>query len=262
MKRVNDALSRIDRIEKARAGLEELAGSLSGPRCHLKCRQAVEGAAGKVVASHVAGRWVRFEVADDVVTEFRQEHRGRPGKDTRYKKIESHRFSLTFATDAAAVAFDAASDGCFPMCTNDTLMTEAELLGAQKRQPRLERRHATFKGVIEAAPIVLKSDCRIDALGFCLYVALLVHALIERELRQAMARAGIAELPLYYEDRACKTPTAARVLEVLAPLARTVVWHRDEVLTAAAPELSPLQEQLLTLLEVPLGAYVASRARQ
>lgn len=127
-------------------------------------------------------------------------------------------------------------------------MTEAELLGAQKRQPRLERRHATFKGVIEAAPTVLKSDYRIDALGFCLYVALLVHALIERELRRAMAEAGIAELALYHEDRACKTPTAARVLEVLAPLARTVVWHRDEVLTVAPPELSPLQEQLLTLL--------------
>ena len=110
--------------------------------------------------------------------------------------------------------------------------------------------------------MVLKSDCRIDALGFCLYVALLVHALIERELRQAMAEAGITELPLHCEDRACKTPTAARVLEVLAPLARTVICHRDEVLNAAAPELSSLQEQLLTLLEVPLRAYVASRARQ
>jgi transposase len=261
-KRVNDALSRNDRIEKARADLQGLAGSLSGPRCQLKSRQAVEDAARKVVASHVAGRWVRFEVADDVVTEFRQERRGRPGKDTRYKKFESHRFSLTFATDAAAVAFDAASDGCFPMCTNDTEMTEAELLSAQKRQPRLERRHATFKGVIEAAPILLKSDYRIDALGFCLYVALLVHALIERELRQAMAEAGIVELPLYHEDRSCKTPTAARVLEVLAPLARNVVGHRDEVLTVAVPELSPLQEQLLTLLAVPLGAYVAPCVRR
>ncbi len=262
LKRVNDALSRNDRIEKARADLGGLAGSLSSPRCQLKSRQAVEDAARKVVASHVAGRWVRFEVADDVVTEFRQERRGRPGKDTRYKKIESHRFSLTFATDAAAVASDAASDGCFPMCTNDTEMTEAELLGAQKRQPRLERRHATFKGVIEAAPIVLKSDCRIDALGFCLYVALLVHALIERELHQAMAEAGIAELPLYHEDRACKAPTAARVLDVLAPLARTLVCHHGEVLTVVAPQLSPLQEQLLTLLQVPLGSYAASHASQ
>src|SRR5665811_898418 len=36
-------------------------------------------------------------------------------------------------------------------------MTEAEVLAAYKRQPRLERRHATLKGVIEAAPIELKS---------------------------------------------------------------------------------------------------------
>ena len=160
VKRVNDALSRNDRIEKARADLQELAGSLSGPRCQLKSRQAVEDAAHKVVASHVAGRWVRFEVADDVVTESRRERRGRPGKDTRYKKIEAHRL---------------------------------------------------------------------------------------------------------YENRARKTPRAARVLEVLAPLARTVVCHRDEVLTVAPPELSPLQEQLLTLLtllEVPPGAYVASCARR
>jgi hypothetical protein len=72
VKRVNDALSRKDRIEQARADLQDLAGSLSGPRCQLKSCQAVEDDAGKVVASHVAGRWVRFEVADDVVTEFRR----------------------------------------------------------------------------------------------------------------------------------------------------------------------------------------------
>ena len=148
------------------------------------------------------------------------------------------------------------------MCTNDTDKSEAELLGAQKRQPHLERRHATFKGVFEAAPIALKSDCRIDAHGFCLYVALLVHALIEREVRQAMAEAGIPELPHYHEDRACKTPIAARVLEVLAPLARTTVCHRDDVLTVAARELSPLQAQLLTLLEMPLGASVTPCARR
>jgi transposase len=64
------------------------------------------------------------------------------------------------------------------------MLTERELLAACKRQPRLERRHATFKGVIAASPLELKSDYRIDAFGFCLYVALLVHALIERELRR------------------------------------------------------------------------------
>lgn len=256
-KRVNDAASRSDRIERARAGLAELATSLSSPRCRLKSRVAAEEAAKKVVAEAQAVRWVRFEVTDEVATEFRQERRGRPGKDTRYKKVETHRFSLSFSTDADAVAFDATSDGCFPMISNDTEMTAAELLDAYKRQPRLERRHATFKGVIQAAPIELKSDYRIDAFGFCLYVALLVHALIERQLRRAMVNTGIDELPLYPEERACKTPTAARVLEILAPVSRTVVTHRDEVLVVAPPELSPLQAQLVELLGVPLSAYQA-----
>ncbi|MHB1639889.1 MAG: hypothetical protein ACYCUD_08645 [Candidatus Dormibacteria bacterium] len=108
--------------------------------------------------------------------------------------------------------------------------------------------------MLEAAPLELKSDCRIDAFGLCLYVALLVHALIERELRRAMAKAGIGELPVYYEDRACKSPSAARVPELLDPLGQTIVRHRGEILTKTAPELPPLQEQLLHLLEVPVRA--------
>jgi hypothetical protein len=160
------------------------------------------------------------------------------------------------SVDAAAVAFDAASDGCFPFVTNETLTaTEPELLRMYKAQPRLERRHATFKGVIEAAPLTLKSDSRLDALGFCLYVALLIHALVERELRAAMAAQAIPSLPLYYEDRACATPSAARVFEVLEPLAATAVSHAGTLLTVTVPVLDRLQRQLLALLGVPTAAY-------
>jgi transposase len=254
-KRVHDATARTEQIERAGTALEVLSVSLSASRCRLKDRVAVEAAAKAAIAAAGATRWVRFEVEDEVLYDHRQEQRGRPGPNTRYRRIERHCFSLSWSTDAAAVAYDAASDGCFPMVTNDTEMTEAELLAVYKRQPRLERRHATFKGVIEAVPLELKSDYRIDAFGFCLYAALLIHALIERELRRAMADAGIGELPLYYEDRPCKAPTAARVLELLDPLAQSVVSHRGQVLAVVAPTLSPLQEQILTLLGVGLSAY-------
>ncbi|MHB1584805.1 MAG: hypothetical protein ACYC0E_13755 [Acidimicrobiales bacterium] len=43
-----------------------------------------------------------------------------------------------------------------------------------------------------------------------------------------MADAGIGELPLYHEDRPSKAPTAARVLELLDPLARSAVSLRNE----------------------------------
>jgi hypothetical protein len=253
-KRALDALARTDRIERARARLAELSESLGSSRCRLKTKAAVARAADDVLAETGAQRWVRVEVNDHVEHEHRQVSRGRPGKDTVYRRIEHHRFSLAFFTDAAAVAFDAASDGCFPFVTNEKL-TPAELLRIYKSQPHLERRHATYKGVIEAAPITLKSDTRIDALGFCLYVALLVHALVERELRRAMVANEIKSLALYYEDRACAAPTATRVFELLQPLVTTTVSHAGEVLSVLAPALDPLQEQILTLLEVSLDTY-------
>ncbi|MGH9119000.1 MAG: IS1634 family transposase, partial [Acidimicrobiales bacterium] len=156
-KRSIDAAARTDRIERAGSGLDELNARLAAPRCRLKSRVAIEQAAAAAVADAGAGRWVRFEVADHVEVTHRQERRGRPGANTRYRRVEGHRFSLSWSVDADAVAHDAASDGCFPFVTTEKDATPAELLGIYKAQPRLERRHATFKGVIAAAPLTLKS---------------------------------------------------------------------------------------------------------
>ena len=55
----------------------------------------------------------------------------------------------------------------------------------------IEKRFEQVKTVHEIAPVFLKNEGRIEAL-FTLYaIALLVQALIERELRQAMAREGV-----------------------------------------------------------------------
>jgi transposase len=260
LKRIEDAASRLDRIERARSRLFELSETLSSARCRLKTKATVEDAAAAVLAETGAARWVRVGVSDAVELEHRQVRRGRPGSNTVYRRIEHHRFCLEVSTDAEAVAFDAASDGCFPFITNEDL-APGELLRIYKAQPHLERRHATFKGVIGAAPVMLKSDSRIDALGFCLYVALLVHALVERQLRRAMVAQGIDSLPLYYEERACKTPTATRVFELLDPLVSTTIRHDGEVLTVTPPVLDQLQRTLLSLLEVPLGDYDPPRRR-
>jgi len=112
--------------------------------------------------------------------------------------------------------------------------------------------------VLRATPAELKNDTRIDALGFCLYAALLIHALIERELRNAMTEAGVRHLPLYPEDRPCAAPTAARVLEILSPLTRTIIRHNDQA-TVVPPQLSALQKQILALLGMTLAAYQAAR---
>lgn len=107
------------------------------------------------------------------------------------------------------------------MVTNDTEMSYAALLSALKRQPGVENRHHVLKGVVNFVPVYLKSNERVDAFAFLGYIAVLVHALIERELRRAMRDAEIAALALYPENRACKAPTADRVSRSLSRFALT-----------------------------------------
>lgn len=255
VKRGIDAAARADRIDAATAALDDLNGRLASPRCKLTTHRAVEEAAAAAIAEAGASGWVQPTVHHEVTSAYRQTGPGRPGPNTRYRRIDTHHFTVSWTIDHTQVAHDAASDGCFPFVTNDDDQTAADLLAAYKGQPHLERRHTTVKSVIDAAPLQLKSDTRIDAFGFCLYAALLVHALIERELRRAMTAADIDHLPLYHEDRACTAPTAARVLEILEPLARTHLACDGHPLAAVDPTLSPLQQQLLDLLDIPGDAY-------
>ena len=53
-----------------------------------------------------------------------------------------------------------------------------------KYQPRIERRHALLKSTLDVAPIWLKKNTRIEALMFLEFIAQMIAALIERDLRK------------------------------------------------------------------------------
>ena len=100
------------------------------------------------------------------------------------------RYELRYELDHAALTAEAVQDGVFPLITNDRELSEQALLLAYKGQPVIERRFAQLKTEFEVAPVYLKEVTRIQAL-LCLYfLVLLVQALLERELRRAMARRG------------------------------------------------------------------------
>ena len=253
-----DAEARRRAIERGRVALCELDVKLSGPRCRLKDETSVKAAADAVIEGAKASRWVRARVTTETLLHHKQQQRGRPGPNTAYVRVERQRYCVTAVIADDVVRDDARFDGCWPLVTNDTQMSEADLLDAYKRQPGVENRHHVLKGVVDFAPVYLKSNERIDAFAFLGYVAVLVHALIERELRRAMRDADLAELPLYPEDRACKGPTAARVIEIFEPLCAHVLVENGRVLKCYDPSLSNLHRQVLDLLKVPATAYQAA----
>ncbi len=188
---------------------------------------------------------------------FRQEKRGRPGNDTRYRKLTKTRFQVTATVDTDQVRHDAASDGCFPPITNDHQLTNTAVLIAHRYQPNLEKRHHQPKSVHDAAPVTLKNPHRIEALFACQFIALLCCCLIERELPAAMTREQITDLPLYHEHRSCTAPTAARVFDHLTPIQRHHLTRDRHTVQTFEPQLTPLQTQLLDLLAVPASAYTS-----
>jgi hypothetical protein len=80
--------------------------------------------------------------------------------------------------------------------------------------------------------------------------------LIERELRAAMTREHIADLPLYHENRSCTAPTAARVFDHFTDVQRHHLTHEHQHIQVFEPQLTPLQQQLLDLLAIPASAYL------
>ena len=197
-KAARDAASRSARVEAGVAALDALATRLAGPKCRLKTRVAVTQTATTALEAARANRWIRATVGETVEESFRQERRGRPGTNTRYRRHTRTRHTISWELDLDRVAYDAAADGCFPLISNDTTLTDAELLAAYRYQPNLERRHHLLKSVQDAAPVLLHNPARIEALFCCQFLALLIAALIERQIRTAMAAAHAADIPLYW----------------------------------------------------------------
>jgi transposase len=252
-----DETARTERIDRARRALAELSERLSGPRARITTRVAAEEAAAALLASTGAERWVTVTVTETIEEHYRQEKRGRPGNDTRYRKTEKTRFALEVAVNAEQVRYDAASDGCFPLITNDTKLSDTQVLAAYRYQPNLEKRHHELKSVQDAAPVTLKSPFRIEALFACQFIALLTNCLIERELRNAMTQHQIHELALYHEQRACTAPTAARIFDQFSNLNRHHLTSDAQHIKTFDPQLTALQLQLLDLLEIPASAYTS-----
>lgn len=254
-KAIRDATSRSARIEAGAAAIDALGVRLAGPKCRLKTRVAVTEAATAALDAAGASRWISATVSETVEESFRQERRGRPGANTRYRRRTRTRFTVSWDTIPDRVAYDAASDGCFPLISNDTTLTDAEVLAAYRYQPNLERRHHLLKSLQDAAPVLLHNPARIEALFCCQFLALLIGALIERQIRTAMTTAQAHDIPLYPEFRGCTAPSITRIMEIFADLTRHHLHRDGQLVQTFQPELSPLHQQVLQLLDVPTTSY-------
>lgn len=260
MKAARDATTRQARIEAGLKVLEVVASKLSSPRSRLRTRVAVEEAATAALTKVGAARWVTFTVHEEQRETFSQERRGRPGDETRYRKKVTPVFRLETSVNAETVAYDVAADGMFPLITDADELTPATVLEFYRYQPNLERRHHMLKGPQLVAPVYIEQPHRIEALLLCHFLAMLVEALMEREIRDSMKASGRTSLPLYPESRDCPSPSAPRILEIFSDAQRHHLVSDGTIVKDFDPTLTSLQRDVLELLHVPTSVYALEAA--
>ena len=243
-----DALARARQLERTLEDLSELRQKLTSPRTRYRQRAKVTEAVEAILQARGTAKWIVVAIDEREQEIFHQERPGRPSKQTKYRREVSMRFERRYELDHAALAAEVISDGVFPLITNDRELSEQAMLLAYKGQPVIEKRFEQLKTEFEVAPVFLKDVSRIQGL-LCLYfLVLLVQALLERELRRAMAQRQVESLPLYPEGRACRYPTTPRLIELFENIQRhhLVVGKRPPVVFTT--KLSRLQRRILRLL--------------
>lgn len=253
-----DRLARGNKIARAIGSLNELNSKLRSPRTRYREASQVAKAVAKCLSEAKATDLVEVYVRPQEREDYVQEKPGRPGRNTTYRKEVKTRFDIIFDANHENIAEFEKQDGVFPLVTNARDQSVKGVLAIYKRQAQIEKRFSQLKTQFEVAPVFLKSVHRIVALLTIYYLALLVQALVEREIRLAMKKEGIESLPLYPEERECRAPTTRRIIDLFENIQRHELQSQRAASSLSfSTELSELQSEVLRLLRVPESHYDA-----
>ncbi len=249
-----DALARETSLQKAEVALFDLNTRIN--RGKLRKRPAIHNKVKEILARHNCQRLLEVRIAFHTHIETKRLRRGRPRKDDPVKRVRTRVYHLEVRRNREVLRAEARTDGVFSLTTNlkTAEAPKKEVLLIYKYQPYVEKRHALFKSELEVAPVYINKPLRAVGLLHAVFLAMMLDALIERTVRLGMTRDGIEALPILPEGRNTKTPTTARILEMFSD----VCWYEFERggETVTFPiQLSPLQKQLLRLLDMDPSAY-------
>ena len=152
--------------------------------------------------------------------------------------------TLTWQRDHDAITAASATDGIYPLATNQPgRLSAVRLLRQYKDQQIVERRHRDAKHTLKVRPIFLHNDDRIHALVSIVGLALLIFGLIETQTRHALGEHE--QLPGLLPEGRAAIPTGANILAAFQGLGLTYTpngIHLDR--------LTATQRRILELLQI------------
>lgn len=252
-KNKRDRDARQKRLHKAEEDLMELNGRINVR--NLKTEEAIQQAVDAILAQHRVEPFYHVNIGTVQEETRTQIGKGRPSKHTQYRRVIKTVFTLRWTRNTTRLRQEAHTDGVFPLLCTDKDLTAKEVLQAYKYQPRLEKRFQQFKHIHHGAPLLFKKLERIEATMFAFFIALMIQALIERQVRQQMADRKIPAIALYPEDRDASHPTTAKIMGIFDEVSTYRLTSLSNQSKEFRDDLTKVQRTILKLLNISEEAY-------
>ncbi|MGH3148150.1 MAG: IS1634 family transposase [Rubrobacter sp.] len=181
----------------------ELERRLLARRVSFACRRDAEEAVEAFAAECLRGdKHHRLAASSpvEIVEEARYEKPGRPSKGAEPEEVRYRIAKAGVERDEAAIEEEIKRSGRYVLATNvlpeeegEEELTDERLLAEYKGRHAVERGFRFLKDpLFFASSVFLKSPKRVAAVAMVMGLCLLVYALGERSLREALAEAGAA----------------------------------------------------------------------
>ncbi len=177
---------------------------------HYNCREDAETGFGRFAQP-------QYWLLDHSVEEVEERHysyRGRPRRDDQ-PQVERY-FRLVIKPGKQqrdAIATLRARLSAFVLISNDPKRKALELLREYKEQMSVEQGFRFIKEPRHIGPVFLKRPDRIEAFAYVQAIALLVYTLIQKKIRDSLAK---ADRPLQVSWRGeMRNPTAQIILDMM-----------------------------------------------
>jgi transposase len=177
----------------------ELKRLLLARKVSFACRADAEEAVETFAAEHLRGKkgYHRLAAASppfEIVEEARYAKPGRPAEGTEPEEIRYHVAQVEVERDESAIEEELERSGRYILATSvldPGELTDDELLAEYKGRHAVERGFRFLKDpLFFASSLFVKSPKRVAAIAMVMGLCLLVYALGERSLHEALAEAG------------------------------------------------------------------------
>jgi transposase len=252
-KKKGDYAFREEQLKKAESKLLELLPKIN--KRNLKSKEAIKEACNKILKQYKVEKFITITIGEIGEERTVKKSRGRPEKGAIKEKEVRKIIILSWDRDTTALEQEKKIDGVFPLLSTDPNLSARDAIMAFKYQPRLEKRFTQLKSIHLIAPLLFKKIERIEANMFLFFIALMIQALIERQVRSGMIDKKIRSLEVYPENRDAAHPTTSKVFDIFSDISTYTLTENSDVIEMHTDSLKPVQNSILQLLSIDEAAY-------